>query len=214
MKFLRRNVWTIGIVYGLVMITGMRFCLQREGQAPPIYDPLPSVQLQSQDGEPFTVPKDLDQKIWVYAFMFTRCPSSCPVIMEQLKSFQGEIRDAKLAQYVEFAALTVDPEHDTPKRLAKYAQAREIDLKNWTFLTGEKNAVESFVVDGFHLAVGEKTEISGGAFDIAHSLKVALVDRLGRVRGYYTLSQTGEFGRDHLFSAILKLTREHPPKGR
>lgn len=210
MKFLRRHVWTIGIVYGLLMITTMRFCLTRDGDPPPVYSELPAAQLMTQDKEPFSLPASLDQKIWVFGFVFTRCVTSCPRVVEDMKSFQKEIRDAKLAKFVEFAAVSVDPEHDTPARLAKYAQEREIDLSNWTFLTGQKEPVQSFVVDGFKLAVGEKTEIPGGAFDIAHSLKMALVDRSGRVRGYYSLTDKGEFGRDHLLSAILRLTRERP----
>lgn len=210
MKFLRRHVWTIGIVYGLLMITGMRFFLTKDAEPPPVYSELPAAQLITQDGAPFSLPESLDQKIWVFGFVFTRCVTSCPMVVEQMKSFQKEIDDAGLASFVEFAAVSVDPEHDTPARLAKYAQEREIDLSNWTFLTGKKTPVQNFVVDGFRLAVGEKTEIPGGAFDIAHSLKMALVDRSGRVRGYYSLTDKGEFGRDHLLSAILRLTRERP----
>lgn len=210
MKFLRRHVWTIGMLYGVLMITGMRFCLNKDGEAPPVYSDLPAVELRTQGDESFSIPASLDQKIWVFGFVFTRCVTSCPMVIEEMKSFQKEIRDAGLAKFVEFAAVSVDPEHDTAGQLAKYAQEREIDLSNWTFLTGKKEPVQNFVVDGFRLAVGEKTEIPGGAFDIAHSLKMALVDRSGRVRGYYSLTDKGEFGRDHLLSAILRLTRERP----
>jgi protein SCO1/2 len=48
------------------------------------------------------------------------------------------------------------------------------------------------VVDGFKLAVGEREDkAEPGVYDIAHSTKLALVDRFGNIRGYYSIDEDG-----------------------
>lgn len=207
MKFLRRHIWTIGILYGIVVITSLRFCLQKDATPPPVYGEVPPTALVDHRGAEFSR-ADMSGKIWVVGFVFTRCTTTCPMVVQQMRDFQKEIKDARLDKYVEFAAVSVDPKHDRPEVLLDYAKQRDLDLKNWTFLTGSEQAVQDFVVGGFKLAIGEKRALPGGAFDIAHSLKLALVDRKGQIRGFYRLEREGEFGLDHLFSAILLLTRE------
>ena len=208
MKFLRRNIWTVGIIYGLVIITGMRFFLYREATPPPVYGELPSVSLVDQNGAAFDTAEEMRGEIWVVGFIFTRCTTTCPTVTAAMRGFQEEIHDARLDKFVEFASVSVDPEHDTPEVLRAYAQTHGVSTENWTFLTGSQAEIHHFVVDGFKLAIGEKKELPGGAFDIAHSLKLGLVDRRGKIRGFYSLEREGEFGLDHLFSAILRLTRE------
>ena len=77
---------------------------------------------------------------------------------------------------------TVDPEHDTPEVLARYAKNRDINSEKWHFVTGEKKqlydlARYSYLVDA--------TEGDNGPNDFVHTENFALVDREGRIRGYY-----------------------------
>jgi protein SCO1/2 len=66
--------------------------------------------------------------------------------------------------------------------LKAYGEAAGADPEHWTFLTGERQAIWSLSADGFKLAAGESAEGDGPLF---HSTKFVLVDREGRIRGYY-----------------------------
>jgi protein SCO1/2 len=198
--FLRRHIWLIGVVFFLTMITVMRPLLVRRPPPPEIIGEVPAFALMDQRGEAFTR-EDLlaADKTYVVGFVFTRCPSTCPAVSRAMLSFQEQITRSKLEDRVELISVSVDPEHDTPEVLADYADTLGADLDNWRFLTGSKSAIESFVVDGFMLAVGEReaTKAPGspvpeaGVYDIAHSTKLALVDRFGNIRGYYSIDSDG-----------------------
>lgn len=190
--FLRRHIWLIGIVFFLTMITVMRPLLVRRPPAPEIVGEVPAFSLLDQGGDTFTR-EDLlaADKTWVVGFVFTRCPTTCPAVSRAMLSFQEQITRSKLEDRVELLTVTVDPEHDTPEVLAGYADTLGAELGNWRFLTGSPSMIESFVVGGFMLAVGPREEVEPGVYDIAHSTKLALVDRFGHIRGYYSIDNDG-----------------------
>ncbi|NVB36530.1 SCO family protein [Pseudenhygromyxa sp. WMMC2535] len=191
-KFLRRHIWTVGIVFFVVMITTMRFLLIRRPPLPEAMGEVPAFTLQDQRGENFTREDMIAaDKTWVVGFVFTRCPSTCPAVSRAMLSFQEQIDRSRLNDHVELLTVTVDPEYDTPEVLAAYAADIGADLENWRFLTADEQAIEDFVVGGFKLAVGEREEVEPGVFDIAHSTKLALVDRFGNIRGYYAIDEDG-----------------------
>ncbi len=190
--FLRKHIWKVGILFFLVMITGMRFFLVRRPPPPPVIGEVPAFALLDQQGERFTREDMIEaDKTWVVGFVFTRCPTTCPAISRAMLSFQEQIARSRLEDHVELLTVTVDPEHDTPEVLADYAAKYGADTSNWRFLTGSQADIEDFVVGGFKLAVGEREEVDPGVYDIAHSVKLALVDRYGNIRGYYSIDQEG-----------------------
>jgi protein SCO1/2 len=86
-------------------------------------------------------------------------------------------------------SFTVDPERDTPEVLAEYARRYKADRERWLFLTGPKQALYDMIQKGFLLAVDDGSLIEGGKPGpgiITHSVKFVLVDRQGRIRGYYS----------------------------
>jgi protein SCO1/2 len=191
-RFLRRHIWAIGIVFFLLMLTLMRPFLIRRPPPPEVVGEVPAFSLVDQSGEQFTRDAMLaEDKTWVVGFVFTSCPSVCPAISRAMLMVQEQIERSKLSDRVELLTITVDPTTDTPEVLAAYAEELGADLDNWRFLTGDEAAIEGLVVDGFQLAVGEKLEKSPGVYDIAHSQKLALVDRFGQVRGYYSIDDDG-----------------------
>lgn len=204
-KFLRRHIWLIGIVFFLTMITAIRPFLIRRPPPPEIVGVVPAVTLIDQHGETFDREQLLAaEKTWVVGFVFTRCPSTCPAISKAMLTFQEQITRSRLQDRVELLTITVDPEYDTPEVMAAYADSLGADLGNWRFLTGDKAAIESFVVDGFKLAVGEARQNEAGVMDIAHSTKLALVDRFGNIRGYYS---TDDEGLNELYHRTLRVIR-------
>ena len=93
---------------------------------------------------------------------------------------------------VRLVSITVDPERDTQAVLSRYADRFGADPGRWLFLTGEKESIYRLVRDGFRLPVVDPLLTSpfapashGGGKDPAHATRFVLVDRRGRIRGYY-----------------------------
>jgi protein SCO1 len=195
-RFLRKHIWLIGVLFFITMITAIRPFLIRRPPPPEVIGAVPAFSLVDQRGDRFTR-EDLlaADKTYVVGFVFTSCPSTCPAVSRAMLMFQEQIARSKLSDRVELITVTVDPATDTPEVLAAYADKLGADQRNWRFVTGDKSAIEAFVVDGFKLAVGERedksTPESPGVYDIAHSTKLVLVDRFGDIRGYYSIDEEG-----------------------
>jgi protein SCO1/2 len=138
---------------------------------------------------------DLHGKVWVACFFFTRCNTACPQIIATMSRLQERLHKAGLDDVI-LVSISVDPEHDTPEVLAKYAAAHEADANRWLFLTG-KNDEEVFpVAKGFFLPAqrNEGKERTPGN-EVAHSSRLVLVDREGRIRGLFDGRQLDEEGQ-------------------
>ncbi|HKG15755.1 MAG TPA: SCO family protein, partial [Pyrinomonadaceae bacterium] len=67
-------------------------------------------------------------------FIFTTCPTICPVMSGTLSSAQEKLgADAARARMI---SISIDPEQDTPERLREYARKFKAG-PHWTFLTGD-----------------------------------------------------------------------------
>jgi cytochrome oxidase Cu insertion factor (SCO1/SenC/PrrC family) len=126
-------------------------------------------------------PKDLAGKVWVAGFVFTRCTGPCPQVSGTMGRLQAEFAAEPDFRLVTF---TVDPEHDDPKELARYAEKFRADADRWLFLTGKEAEVARVLRDGFKVAAVKVPEAKAGE-EVDHSTKLAVVDREGRIRGYF-----------------------------
>lgn len=156
-------------------------------QPPQLAIALPAFELTNQRGEPFGLEK-LRGKIWVADFVFLSCPTVCPKLTKRMAEIQHRTRN--LGEAFHLVTFTVDPENDTPERLAAYAYANKASPGRWSFLTGPLDAIEQTVVKGFKMAMG-KEETSPGLFSIFHGERLVLVDQEGRIRGYYEATDEG-----------------------
>ena len=129
------------------------------------------------------VKDDLIGKVVVMNFVFTRCATVCPVFTMRMRRVQDRTED--IAADLKLLSFTVDPDHDTPAVLAQYADKHGADPDRWRFVTGDYQKVRTIVSEGFALAMDVVGEQPGGGPDIAHSEHFVLVDRHGRIRGYY-----------------------------
>ncbi|MFP6673719.1 MAG: FG-GAP-like repeat-containing protein [Pirellulaceae bacterium] len=151
---------------------------------PPVMQDVPEFSLTDQSGDSFGS-EQLVGKVWVANFIFTRCQATCPAQTSQMRKLQQKLAAYPSTAGVHLLSISVDPEFDTPAVLATYAAAANADLEQWKFLTGERDAIWQLSKDGFHLPVSEESRNS--AAPILHDSKFALVDRAGRIRGYYDL---------------------------
>ncbi len=148
---------------------------------------LPAYELVNQRGDKFGS-KDLEGKVYVADFIFTSCPSVCPKLTRTMERIQR--RTKNLSTSFQLVSFTVDPENDTPDKLALFARTYHANPTRWSYLTGSLASIESTVIKGFKIAMG-KEDVGEGLFSIFHGEKLVLVDGDGNIRGYYDADDDG-----------------------
>ncbi len=179
-------------------------CSKRTADDVPVLGQLPEFTLVDQDQQAF----DRDRMvggIWVSAFVFTHCRSTCPRLTAHMKGLQTRVSDVPTAG---FLSVSVDPRNDTPEVLKAYMQKNGLDESNWRFVTGEEAAIRAVVVDGFKVGLGDDDSQAAGAEEIMHSNSFVLVDDRAQIRGYYRANNDGigDLERD-----LRALARGTPP---
>lgn len=71
---------------------------------------------------------------------FTHCTASCPMIAGTFARIQDHLGE-RLGRDVVMLSISIDPQHDTPDKLAEYAQRFQART-GWYFLTGDRGEVE------------------------------------------------------------------------
>jgi protein SCO1/2/putative membrane protein len=147
----------------------------------PQAQPLGQFQLVERSGRAISE-ADLADRVCIVSFIFTRCQLSCPRITSVMKSLQPRLAGS----HVLLVSLSVDPDHDTPRVLADYADRFDADPDGWWFLTGDRRKIYELIQRRFKLSVMENPapDPDGKSEAIAHSDRLALVDR-GRVVGLF-----------------------------
>jgi protein SCO1/2 len=197
-------IWAIaiGLVFLFPIVRGVGL---RPPQPPGMKLALPAFELTNERGQRYGS-EDLKGRLWVADFVFTSCPTVCPKLTKRMQILQHRSRN--LGQAFHLVTFTVDPENDTPERLAAYAKEYHADPARWTFLTGELGEVETTVVKGFKLAMGKDELPAGsGLFSIFHGEKLVLVDDAGLIRGYYDADDEGVDRLLHDAGVIANLRR-------
>ena len=79
--------------------------------------------------------EDFSGKVYLAEFFFTRCPTICPIMNENMK-----VLDARFGDRQDFgiASFTIDPDNDKPHVLKQYSENYGIKSQNWHFLTDKK----------------------------------------------------------------------------
>ncbi len=186
----------LALIMGTALLWGFTkdFSSMTQKASLPVLRKLSDAAFMRHDGAEIQL-SELRGRVWIADFVFTRCSGPCPVMSANMsKMYQKWVIDGG----VRFVSFSVDPEYDTPKVLRSYADRYGVDDERWWFLTGETDSIRTVAVDGF--AVGSIEDA------IYHSTKFVLVDRGGKIRGYY--EGTDEQEVDRLNDDIRRLLRE------
>ena len=151
----------------------------------PTYYQAPSFSMTTEDGLNLKE-SDMRGKIYLASFFFSNCPTTCPKNLEQMQKIQKRVKG--LGDRIAMLSFTVDPENDDSKQLFKVARKWKANPYIWKFLTGELEHIQSVLVNGFKVPIGDK-KFSKSIYDIAHSEKIVLVDQKGIIRGYYKMEK-------------------------
>jgi protein SCO1 len=100
---------------------------------------LPKVQMIRQDAKKVQLQNELgDGRIVVLSFIYTTCNAICPMTSHTIAKLQTKL--GKDLARVHLVSISIDPEQDTPKRLADYAQHYNAG-KAWDHYTGVEDAI-------------------------------------------------------------------------
>lgn len=145
------------------------------------YGAVPEFSLVERSGKNVTL-AELRGKVWVADFIYTTCNDTCPMqsaTMAKLQAQHGNNGDLRLISF------SVDPDHDTPAVLSRYADRFKANADRWLFVTGDKEQIVQLVQGGFRLSAVALTEGKSKETVIIHSPRFVLVDRKSVIRGYY-----------------------------
>ena len=135
-------------------------------------------ELINQNGEILTQ-QDYEDKIYIVDFFFTRCPSICPVMTDNMFKLQKEFLNNN---DIMLLSLSVTPEIDSISVLRKYADDHGVIDSKWNITTGNKMHIYELARKSY-FAVVEQGD--GGLQDFIHTPNFILVDRKKQIRGIY-----------------------------
>jgi protein SCO1/2 len=164
----------------------------------------PATELQDQDGTPFRLSELRDRTV-ALTFLFTRCPypEMCPRLSRQF----AEAQRALLATHPDagwlLLSITIDPDYDTPERLAAYAKAFAPDPKHWRFATGSPEAIKELAA-WFGLEM-----IPSAGPTLEHTLRTAVIAPSGKVTRVF---DGNNWSTDDLIEEMQQALDDHPER--
>ena len=118
-------------------------------------------------------------KIYVVDFFFTRCPSICPIMTDNLVKVQNHfIKDDNIM----LLSISVTPNIDSVSVLKNYSQKKGVIDSKWNITTGNKKHIYNLARKSY-FAVVEQGD--GGLQDFIHTPNFVLVDTEKQIRGVY-----------------------------
>lgn len=133
--------------------------------------------------------EDYQNKIYVVDFFFTRCPSICPIMTDNMLQIQKEfIKNNDIM----LLSISVTPELDNVEVLKNYAIKKGVIDAKWNITTGSKKHIYELARKSY-FAVLEQGD--GGLQDFIHTPNFILVDKKKQIRGIYDGTEEKEISR-------------------
>lgn len=150
-------------------------------------DPQPAAEITgvNYDGTPFAL-SDLQGQVTLLFFGYTSCPDICPFTLVELADAYKQLaaESPKLVEDLNVVFVSVDPERDTPERLAQYIPNFHPD-----FYGVHVEPEELARVKAAYGIYAEKREVdpnaSAGGYFIDHTASISLIDRSGKVAALF-----------------------------
>src|SRR5258707_8762287 len=120
----------------------------------------------------------------VMTFIYTKCPlpTFCPLMDRHFAALQKTLKTDPALKNVHLVTVSFDPAVDTPAVLKAHAKTLDADLNRWTFLTGDRDAVDQFAAR-FGVSVARAMN---DPRDITHNLRTVIIDADGKLVKVYT----------------------------
>lgn len=145
--------------------------------------PAPELVLPTASGEPFDLAAERGRVVLLF-FGYTHCPDVCPTTLSDWARVRQQLGDQ--AARVRFVFVSVDPDRDTPAVVQGYASQFD---PSFVGLSAD-DATLAQLRPAFGLVAQSEQPDSSGAYGVAHSSQVFLVDPQGRLRILYPFGST------------------------
>lgn len=137
--------------------------------------------LVDHEGEDFTR-EDLQSGWTLVFFGYTFCPDICPVTLASLSRFTDNLKeDTDYGDDTHVVMVTVDPERDTPERLADYVRYFDEDYRG---VTGEYIQIFNFARQ-LNVAFNYVPQEEEGEYLVSHSGAIAVINPEGHFHGFF-----------------------------
>ena len=196
---MRRTTWSVGFIALAMLLAPARLPAHDDkGDATLAkIGPAPEFSLTTQTGARLSL-RDLRGKVVAVTFIYANCADTCPLLTAKLAGLQRRL-GPDFGPGVFFASVTVDPEHDTPEVLARYAACYGAKPAGWAFLTGTAAQVRDVERQ---YGVFARKNADG---DVDHTFLTSLIDGNGVLRVQYLGVR---FNPDEMLADIKSLVRE------
>ena len=134
----------------------------------------PPLKLHRLDGTTLTL-SSLRGKHVVVTFVYSHCKNTCPVLLQALKLYRGDL-GAK-GRAVQVLAVSVDPKGDTPKAVRAFLKRKGL-VGQVTYLLGSAGQLER-TWKAWHIQAGPDPEDPEGR---EHTAAIYGIDPTGQVR--------------------------------
>jgi protein SCO1/2 len=184
---------TLGLLVGLV-VGACAIPLPRIAQPPATYNGgvlsprigLPELGLSRADGARFST-AETRGRVSLFFFGYTYCPDVCPMTLAHVAQVRKLL--GSQASQVDAYFVTVDPERDTPERLARYTQGFDKAIVGLTGTTEELRLMQV----AFNIVTERRPAPDGGShYFMDHTAAVFLVDKEGAIRLIYPYGMGAE----------------------
>ena len=105
---------------------------------------------------------------------YASCQNACPRLAADLMAIERALSDDEKKQVL-LVFVSIDPEHDTPEKLAAFLKARNVDQSRWFGLRGTAESVLELSV-----AIGTRYRKLENN-DFAHSNMITLLSPAGEI---------------------------------
>ena len=154
----------------------------------------------------------MGDRVVLLSFVYTRCSdvNGCPLAKAVFHLVRARLKQhPDLARTTRLISISFDPENDTPETMRAYRPEPGENSVEWMFLTTRDRAALQPILDGYgQYTLREYDENGTYTGEIAHLLRVFLIDRERRVRNIYS---TGFLHPDVLINDLETLRLESPP---
>ena len=149
--------------------------------------PISPFALTADDGRPFDLSSLRGKWSFVY-FGYTYCPDACPTTLAELARAHKLLAGAGEDESNQYVFVSVDPQRDTPRRLAQYVTFFD---EQFTGATGSEEALSGLarqVGVAYSFPEGKK----GDRYTVDHTSIVVLFDPDARLHAVFTPPQKAE----------------------
>jgi protein SCO1 len=190
----------------IVLAALMAGCVRHEYTGLVFDDPQPAAEISGTDydGSPFQL-SHYRGKLSLLFFGYTYCPDICPMTLANVSQAYKDLEaeSSNLVQDLNIVFVTIDPERDTPERLAEYVPLFNPNFHGVYVPQDQLDAVKSA-----YGVYAEKSQLPEGQTEAGylmdHTAGVYLIDRQGNMRALFKHDiPSQDLARD--LKALLKL---------